>query len=229
MINVNKSNKFNKFRSIIALDKLFPMPPNNKYHNLKIDNESVTFITIPQDSNTISTIINTMIPDYIFRQDITIFDCTAGVGGDTISFGKIFGIVIATEINKKRSNMLINNLYTYNLYNVSVFNDDCVNVIKKINFIDIIYIDPPWGGKNYKYQNNLRLKISDYYIDEFINLIINKEISITKSDVKMIVLKLPKNYDIRDLYDRTKNITVQMYLYELKKMFIILYKSINYL
>jgi len=206
----------------IYIDKLFPCPPTKKYDNLMIDYETMTYISPPNVSEIITTIIELNIPDDMSNKDITILDGTACVGGDTISFGKTFGTVISTEIDKNRYNMLVNNVKEFNLYNVVPVNCDCTKLFTNINFIDIMYFDPPWGGKSYKYEKNLRLKISNLYVDEIINSVIDGNV---KCDVKLIVFKLPKNYDLYDLYTRTKSKTYTIYLYELEKMYIVVYKK----
>ena len=201
----------------LILNKLFPCPPNNNYDNLMIDAESVSYITTPYNSEIIVGIIDSLIPKNVLRNDITILDGTACVGGDSISFGKMFGNVISSEINIKRYKMLMNNLNVFQLFNFITVNDYFINIIKRINNIDIVYLDPPWGGKNYKYQNNLRLQISNIYIDDLINMIFEK------NTIKMIVLKLPKNYDFYNLYKLTKKPDITIIMYELYKMMIIVF------
>lgn len=207
----------------IFKDKLFPLPPSNSYHNIHIDHESIAYITTPYYTTTITNIIRANIPSNIIHNDITVFDGTACVGGDTIAFGNIFGTVISVEIDKKRFDMLKNNIEEYGLYNVVPINDNCISILKKINFIDIVYLDPPWGGKNYKSVDNIRLSISDTYIDIIINDIVNNNI---RAKVKLIVLKLPKNYNIKQLYDLTKNVNIQILQYVLQKMLIIVYRLV---
>lgn len=204
----------------IFKNKLFPLPPNNNYDNIHIDNESISYITTPHNTTVITSIIRANIPSNISYNDITIFDGTACVGGDTIAFGNIFGTVISVEIDKKRFNMLKNNINEYGLYNVVPINDNCLYILQKINFIDIVYLDPPWGGKDYKKTDNIRLSISNKFIDEIINIITNNN----RYNIKLIVLKLPKNYYIKQLYDLTKNNNIQILLYTLKKMLIVVYK-----
>jgi len=209
----------------ILMNKLFPPPPGNRYNNLRIDLESVSYITTPHNSDIIGAIIDSHIPSDMSRNNITIFDGTACVGGDTISFGKIFGTVIATEINENRYRMLAHNLAEFGLYNVAPINADCLKILKKINFIDVMYFDPPWGGKDYKTKQGVRLRIGERYIDQIVNDIFEGRI---RSDVKLVVLKLPKNYDLKGLYDLTKREDITMMRYELKKMDIIVYKRNQY-
>lgn len=197
------------------------MPPSNDYNNVHIDYESISYITTPYNTNIITNIIRSNISPNIMYNDITIFDGTACVGGDTIAFGNVFGTVISVEIDKKRFQMLLKNVDEYGLFNVMPINDNCLSILSKINFIDIVYLDPPWGGKNYKSSTDIRLSISNKYIDEIINDIVN---NVIRSKVKLIVLKLPKNYNIKQLYELTKHDDIQILQYTLKKMLIIVYK-----
>jgi len=202
-----------------------------------IDDESVSYITTPVNSDLITAIIDSHIPDNISRSDINVFDGTACVGGDSISFGKSFGSVVASEIDETRYHMLVNNLLEYELYNVVPVNTDCIKLYKRLNFIDIMYFDPPWGGKQYKNGNNLRLSIGSMYIDELVNDIFNdkQKYNVAFSEektsplsfkednrVKLVALKLPKNYDLKSLYDNTDQHNLTLYLYELHKMYIVI-------
>lgn len=207
----------------ILKDKVFPLPPSKTYNNLMIDNETLTYITTPYNSLIITSIINDHIPEHISRSEITILDGTACIGGDSISFGKIFGKVIATEIDEHRCKMLVNNLSVYNLNNVIPINDDYLKIYKTIDSLNIIYFDPPWGGSSYKNYSKLRLTIGTLYIDEIVINILNENLN----NIKLIVLKLPKNYDLQSLYEKIKNKDITMYLYELKKMNVIVIEKNN--
>lgn len=217
----------------IIIEKLFPCPPSNNYNNLMIDDESVSYITTPMNSEIIAEIISSLLPHNISSSDMTIMDGTACVGGDTISFGKIFGTVIASEIETNRYKMLVNNLKEFELTNVVPVNDDCLKLYRRLNFVDIMYFDPPWGGTKYKNQCDIRLSIGDIYIDELVNIIFNKDSrdvnGTVRSNVKMVVLKLPKNYDLLTLYQITKHNDVSMLLYELNKMLIVVFKRNDFI
>lgn len=209
----------------IILNKLFPCPPSKKYDNLMIDNETISYITTPINSDTIAAIIRSHIPKNIALNNITIMDATACVGGDTIAFANSFGNVIAIEIDRMRFMMLTNNLKEFELFNVVPINGNCIEFYKKINCVDIIYFDPPWGGKKYKEQQNLRFNIGDMFIDEIINDIFSGNI---RSHINMIVFKLPINYDLHNLYMRTKRDDITIYMHQLNKMNIIVYKKNDY-
>ncbi len=201
-----------------TIDKrvLFPFDNGiaNLYNRLEIDDESVYFISTPNDASSITNII-------LQRQenceDLSIIDATAGVGGNVFSFAKAFKNVIAVEISNTRSKMLLNNVSVYELKNVSIIEGDSIEVLKDEEY-DIAFIDPPWGGSSYKEVNNISLSLSSVAIELLCINLLN-----IKKRLKMIVLKLPKNYNLEKLYFTIKenNLKVDIYKYDLRKMLII--------
>ena len=83
------------------------------------------------------------------------------------------------------------------------FNDDCTKVLADIDNHNIIFIDPPWGGKSYKSHNNLKLRLSNVSLETMCNHIMDT--SIMKHTPELIVMKLPTNYDIKHLYNTIKS------------------------
>ena len=150
--------------------------------------------------------------------NITITDATAGIGGNTISFCKFFKNVYGIEINDTRFNFLKNNLKIYELNNANLINDNMLNVIDKLKQ-DVIFVDPPWGGKDY-----IKHKSLDLFID-------NKEISLImknaldKGFCKLAVLKLPFNYNLNniEMFD-SKKYNFTKYLIRKKILLILINK-----
>ena len=208
-----------------TLIRLFPYINNkNNINDLKIDNDSIHYISIREVADIITKIIKKHIYNVnnIDINNITITDATAGVGGNTISFCKHFKKVNSIEINIQRFEFLVNNINVYNLKNIELYNDNCLNLIGDLHH-DIIFIDPPWGGKYYKNVNKLLLKISSVKLEEIINNLLNK--SITKYPPKLIIIKIPKNYDLLYLHNKIKSNDI--FLYSLKKMYIVIIENTN--
>jgi 16S rRNA G966 N2-methylase RsmD len=173
--------------NINTLKKIFPVPPDKKYNGLKVDEEGLYSITHPKDANYISeTIIEIM-----GRSDIRILDMTAGCGGNMISFIKYFKKVIGIECDKERYKILTENLEKYSKNNYQLLCGDAVKYQNFQNF-DVYFIDPPWGGPEYKNNPNLQLYLSNIKIEDFI---------LTLPKNKLIVLKLPFNYNIDTFKD----------------------------
>ena len=73
------------------------------------------------------------------------------------------------------------------LKNYCALQDKCQwDVMKKMNQ-DVIYFDPPWGGRDYK---------NKYFMDLFLGIINMIDIiRQVKNKTKLIVYKVPKNYN----------------------------------
>jgi hypothetical protein len=166
------------------ISKIFPK--SNDDTLLKTDDEGVWSITLPKEADQISEIILDSI-----GKNVTIVDCTAGLGGNVISFAKYFKKVIGIELNKNRFDLLENNINVYNFTNVQLINDNCINFISNessLNNCDVLFFDPPWGGPDYKSQNKISIKLDDLNLTDIMNKIIPYN--------RPIFLKLPFNYDL---------------------------------
>ena len=222
-------NNYNNYKKINTnkktLIRLFPYINNkNNIHELKIDNESIHYISIREVAEVITDIIikHLYSINNININNIIITDATAGVGGNTISFCKHFKTVNAIELDNQRFDYLSNNINVYNIKNILLYNDNCLNILGNLKQ-DIVFIDPPWGGKYYKNHDKLLLTISNIPLESIINNLLNN--SITKHSPKLIVLKIPKNYDL--LYFYNNIFSNKIYLHSLKKMFILIIENNN--
>lgn len=61
------------------------------------------------------------------------------------------------------------------------------------NSYDIIYLDPPWGGTDYRDTKSLQLYLCNVPVPEIVQTIINKKIA------KWLFLKVPNNYIIESI------------------------------
>ena len=199
----------------IYIDRLFPdVNTLQLHHKLKINQESIMYITIPTDAEQITRIIKNHLAE-ISREgtDIVVCDATAGVGGNTISFAQHFGKVHAVEVDTERFNYLTNNVNAYRFENVTLHHGDCHVVVPQIGPQDVIFVDPPWGGKGYKKREKVVLRMGDSDVEDTCLRFL--------TSAKILVVKLPKNYDVEHFYRRVSPETKRIYLYELNKMVII--------
>jgi 16S rRNA G966 N2-methylase RsmD len=203
----------------IYIDRLFPYIEKSKLSKLMINKEIISYITTPATAKQICNIIRNYFKKYDVQMD-SIIDCTACVGGDTIALANVFSEVVSIEIDPERYNMLQNNVNVYKLKNVKVYNADCIELLKHIEYSQAIYFDPPWGGSEYKSTNNLRLFIGHESIEKLtIDLIYRRY---TQKPPRFIIFKLPKNYDIHYFFTTvTKKDEINIYLHRLKKINII--------
>lgn len=227
-----------KFRhNIIKLKKLiFPPISDNKINQLMIDDESIKYITFTNSAHEITNVImnnldnfpcpesicekqwNTIPLDKRMKQ-LVITEMTAGVGGNVLNFANHFKYVNAIEIDTLRCNYLSNNIKLYDHINVNCYNDDSIKLLIENDDLrqDIIFFDPPWGGKDYKLHNNLRLYFSNYSIENICKILFQRERN------KMIVLKLPNNYDFVYLEEELKEYQVSKF--NLDRMTIVIIKN----
>jgi len=192
--------------------KLFPKLKNNNIDDkaLMTDDVGRYSISLPKDAEIITSLIECHISKFnISNNNVIITDATAGIGGNTISFSKKFSKINSIEIDKNRYSYLRNNIDFFCLKNVNLINCDYTKIMENI-IQDVVFIDPPWGGRNYKKKKNLTLHLSDISLE-----IICQRL---KKFTKMVVLKLPLNYDIEGL---VKPINANIYKYKIKKMYII--------
>tara|TARA_Y100000590_G_C15615380_1_gene975517 strand:+ start:429 stop:1109 length:681 start_codon:yes stop_codon:yes gene_type:complete len=191
LLNGNIIDKLEKTKVLY----LFPPLLDKNYNKLMINNEGVYSITPFKCADIISKIIKKK-----FKTDkITIIDSTANVGGNTISFLKYFNKVISIEKNYKNFLMLQNNIKVYKLQNkVILFNGDCLDLIPKIhkkNKIDVVFIDPPWGGKSYKKYKLLNLYLSNINIIEIVKKLLYNY-------TKTVVIKIPYNFNFIEFFNK---------------------------
>jgi 16S rRNA G966 N2-methylase RsmD len=162
------------------------------YKNLKFDTEGGYSLTYQKDANTISQLIKTTFGD------VKILDATAGLGGNSISFGLHFSNVISIEINKERCNLLKENLEIFNLKNTIICGDFLEHINSIDNMYDLVFVDPPWGGPLYKLKKTVNIVINNITLSNITKKFLDNN--------KIVVLKLPFNYDINEFKDFNHNI-----------------------
>lgn len=165
------------------IQKIFP-PINDTDCTLKYDTEGLWSITYPIEADIISNLICKEI-----GSTSNILDATAGIGGNTISFSKYFKQVVSIELSKSRFELLTNNVNAYKLANVTLINGNCINYLSG-NY-DGYFFDPPWGGPDYKYYKEIKIKLGEYTLDQVVYKIKNL-------NDKLIFIKLPFNYNLNE-------------------------------
>jgi len=179
--------------------------------HLKIDEVGEYSITLPDDAEQITSIIyNEGSINNLNMDSISILDCMAGVGGNTISFCKYFNKVIAVEYDKVRYDFLINNIKVFKIKNCSAYHNNCLNLIKK-TYSKIIFFDPPWGGIDYLSKKEVNLVISGFSMWKIINYILN-----IHKDM-LIFIKAPYNYDVIKLKQHLSHLNIGIKKWNIRK------------
>lgn len=191
-------------------------PENNNLGFIQSDEEGLFSVSSKNVSKFICNIIKKYLRTTDYK-DITITDATAGIGGNTISFMSNYGKVNAVEINKTRFNCLKNNVnlyFTRDNLNVEFINQDYLEIYKKLEQ-DIIFFDPPWGGKDYKSNDNINLFLSNNNIISICNDL--------KDYTNLIVIKVPKNFNIKKF---TSDVNYKfLHIHKLNKMYILVIEN----
>jgi len=195
----------------LTIEQYFPWKANINYDDLRIDDVGKFSITLPKKADSISRIISTYCSNSGSNKEITITDATAGAGGNVLSFCKHNFKVNAVELNIDRYNCLTQNIEAYG-YTVNTLNCDYLTIYDKLEQ-DIIFVDPPWGGLNYKNSDNITLKLGDMTIEELCNNISIKKLA------KFTVLKLPFNYNLNHIKVQTN---LPFTIFKLKNILLII-------
>ena len=155
---------------------------------------------------------------------MNIIDANAGVGGDTISFSKYFLNVYSIEKNDIHYNVLENNINSLDLKNVILYHGNFMKVIfenKIHNNKNVLYMDPPWGGPDYKKQDKVNLGIE---LDKPNEMLLHNVINKFYKYFDIIILKSPINLNFDKNLFLYKNITENIDP-ENKILIIIFYKK----
>jgi len=134
-------------------------------------------------------------------KDLIITDTSSCIGGNTWTFMKYFKYVHAVELSKLHYDILVNNIneMIVNKFipskNVSFYNNNYLEIATTINQ-DILYMDPPWGGVDYKDQPKVGYSINGTFYD--LSQIISNILSVNNS-IQLIALRVPSEYTLNKL------------------------------
>jgi len=181
-----------------------------------MDDESLYSTTDQLTADRISKDILKFIPS-----TSTITDATACVGGTAYSFSQYFEKVNAIEIDDKRYSLLVHNinilLKETGKNNVTFYNNNAVSLCSHLKQ-NAIFIDPPWGGPDYKQVTKLSLYLSDIELSQ----VCNKLYKYTD----YLLIKVPTNFDEDRFIEKTESfISLVHKNTSLRKMHLLIFKS----
>jgi hypothetical protein len=171
---------------------LFLFPLETKAIHKRMLYDSVSLYSTTDHLSAIEIAKHTLSMENVSKGSI-ILDATACIGGNTYAFAKLFKHVHAVEIDHSRATMLKHNMTVLAVDStVTVHEGDfCVmwrSLVREFDPKDaVVFIDPPWGGINYKYRRTISLKLGDY---ELSDLCLELD-----ACFKALVIKVPYNYD----------------------------------
>jgi tRNA G37 N-methylase Trm5 len=171
------------------------------YSRLHVTEEGAYSITRRRDADQIIHIIKNTVPEYETK---SITDATGCIGGDTLNFATVFEKVHSIELNTDNYEALKNNVGVYGFTNISLYHGDCTEVYKWAS--DVLYIDPPWGGPNYRTIQNLNLYLGNIRLDDWLEDILSGPYRPSH-----IFLKVPLNYNTKPLQFLTNIKSISMH------------------
>jgi len=153
-------------------DFLFKYVATPQRSLLKLDEEAAYSVT---DQVTADRMTQDIVHVLGADSAISLCDATACIGGNTMSFARAFKHVVAIESDPIRFGYLQHNLNVMGIHNVRCIHGDSAvevswnhalggsgskapSVAKPL--YDVIFVDPPWGGPDYKTQANVSLELS---------------------------------------------------------------------
>ena len=188
------------FSSVFNL--LINIMKKNEDSNFLLNEEGSYSITRSYESSQIISIMKNVINN---TRDLIITDATACMGGDAVNFVKHFKFVNMIEKNPENFKLLIENCKTFcTTKNYKLINEDFLKVELDQ---DIIYIDPPFGGRDYRDKKSITLQINNKFLSEIIPALNAKYIFIKAP----INVNIDFNYDdIYNIYNKAKNVSFKL-------------------
>lgn len=209
------------------MDYYFSNVPKEERYRMQADRVGLYSCTAPSiaDSQTkiILEIYKELSTNINSKEAPRIVDATACIGGNTISFARAGVPVTAFEVSPQRARFLANNaLLTGQEANIQIVNGDFTKLYKFVDF-DILYMDPPWGGPEYKNKSQVEMMLGEKDVKDLLMNIL------FETPVKLIALKAPLNYNVKGLQELfvANQVPVDMKVIEQEKMMLILLTRIS--
>lgn len=194
-------------------DFLFRFVPGEKRKQLKLDSEAFYSVTDQYTADRISRDIIRIFPDINI-----ITDATACIGGNTYSFSKYFKQINAIEIDFNRYQYLQNNIRILGTTNIDIYNGDLMVIAIRLTQ-DLIFIDPPWGGPDYKTKESIDLYLGDIELSEVCEHI--------KDSAQYIAIKVPVNFNETGFLEKTGGFMKLLYRNpDLRKMHLLIFQTV---
>lgn len=196
--------------SIEKRDFLFRFVPAAQRHQLRLDNEALYSTTDQLTADKITKDLLRYIP-----KSAKVADATACIGGNTYSFAQHFSTVHAYELDPVRAAYLAHNVRVLNAQNVTVI---CGDVLRRIReHYELVFVDCPWGGPEYKQSESVRLFLSGKPLEDVCFQLSNY--------ASHIALKTPTNFAEAEFLQETAPFLELLYKnIHLRKMNLLLFR-----
>ena len=183
--------------------RLFPFaPPKNNYRDLQMTNIGVYSIAKKHTCEVIVDAIRSALPD---NKKIVVTEGTGGVGGLSMFLAKAFHRVNIVEITETHTNVIRNNMKVYgiNRDRYKVIQGDFLNLMLTLKQ-DVVFLDPPWGGVDYRKRRQIQLALNNVNIACIVNRLAKNKVC------KLFVMLVPYNYDLVNFLEIMKEHDVEI-------------------
>jgi 16S rRNA G966 N2-methylase RsmD len=189
-------------------DFLFKFVDEQIRGKLILDSEALFSTTDQITADKITTDILRFVP-----KTAVITDATACAGGNTYSFAQHFDVVNAFERDALRVRILRHNMKLLGANNVVIRHGDswdlCITHVQ-----DVIFLDPPWGGPDYKKHARVSLFMTGRPLAEFCRAVA------MAGTARFVALKAPTNFDETEFVANTHTfMTLRHKNTQLRKMY----------
>ena len=186
--------------------RMFPKKDGVDITKYQLTNIGKYSMIYARDSHIMSKTIKLFFPK---DAKLTITDATANMGGTSMIFSDYFDKVNAVEILPFHCKVLANNLKNYNPEKfdkkIKIHCFDYLDIADKLEQ-DIVFFDPPWGGRDYINTG----KCMDLYLDEISIQDIVKQLLL--KGIKLVVVRVPKNYNFSKLFSLAYQTKVETFV-----------------
>jgi predicted RNA methylase len=203
---VKGTNVPEKIRS--KRDYLFSSVPADLRWALQVDEVSLYSITEARLAESMTATMLRFLP-----ASSVVTDATAAVGGNTLSFARAFAHVNAVELSAQRASMLQHNVDLVGLgAKVTVRQGDFTQLWQRPDLRqDAVFMDPPWGGPQYKDAAVLDMFLGSTDVADIIVALTRPRPDSLNAGhspqpyARFIVLKTPTNYNVAGLKSKLAN------------------------
>ena len=201
---------------------------------MKLDDAGLYMISDANDSETTANKICAL--PGLPRTRVTITDGCAGGGGNLLQFiyhKKVRNVVAIEKDRDRFNNVLTNNLsvaranVSAQLRNTASEPDcRCTDYFSQIHSQrqDVVFFDPPWGGKYYSSHTQVALFLGDRHMAE---IVVDLYRNSRKTGTKYVVIKACNNFAVGDMQEMLGELSAGFAQIEKKDRVKILHRTYN--
>lgn len=178
---------------------LFSDLPEEKRVMIKMNEVAFFSVTPAVYADEVARMMRTVLA-LLGKPPYAVIDGTACVGGDTRLLAKHFDMTVAIERDPETYALLQDNLTTWGVDAKTISGDTAALIPQFWTLIGAVatfslYLDPPWGGVDYRSQTDIQLTLGSLAVEDVVNRAFEAHLS-----MKLAVLKLPRNYNCGYLF-----------------------------